>query len=470
MNLRVKILALAILASSTIWPLCRAAETGCGVPSAGNSVIAVTAPPKKKAATKKKSSPKSAKSAKPSKPATSADAKKQKKLTEQQLKKTRQQLKAAEAELTRNLRKVSKLESDIERSTANSARLKARIDSITAAAIIIKDSITANEAELQRLRGLYIRAVRSSRKNRREMNATTFLFSAETFRQAWRRMHYLEEFSSWRKRKTAEINDILKRLEIQRAALDEMKIKVQNLRRESLAEERRLRTDKTTLDATVGSLKGKQKELNSMLKRQQAQLQELDRQIERLIQKEIEEQRRREAEEARKRTATTDKNKKPDTPANAGNFEKAERTDAEKQSGNFAAQKGKLPSPLSHTYLVAQGFGIQKHRSIKTLEVNNPGVDLETATGATARAIYPGTVSAIFRHEGLGHVILIRHGEYLTVYANIATLKVAKGQKLKTGDIIGTVGASETTPNRGQLHFEIRHEREKINPMQWLKH
>jgi len=405
------------------------------------------------------------------KPRTSADAKKRKRQTQQQIKKTEKELKAAEAELNRNLRKVSKLENDIARSTANSARLKARIDSLSEAALLVKDSIAAGEAELQRLRGLYTRAVRSSRKNRREMNVTTFIFSAQTFRQARRRMNYLKEFSTWRKRKALEINEVIKSLEKQRAALEEMKIKVSNLRRESLAEERRLRADKAELSSAVGALKGKQKELNTMLSRQQSQLLELDREIERLIRKEIEEQQRREAEEARKRAAAeaaakaADKSDSSDKPAPA-----PAKPAKVNQSGNFAAQKGKLPSPLSHTYVIVQGFGIQKHHSVKTLEINNPGVDLETASGATARAVYPGVVSAVFRQDGLGHVVLIRHGEYLTVYANIATLKVAKGNKVKTGDVIGTVAQSDTNPDRGQLHFEIRHERQKINPMQWLKH
>lgn len=443
------------------------------------AAAAVAAAPKKK---KSKKQP-----AKKSK--TSADAKKRKKQTQQQIKKTKQELKEAEAELNRNLRKVSKLEGDIARSTANSARLRARIDSISAAALAVKDSIAANEAELQRLRDLYIRAVRSSRKNRREMNATTFIFSARTFRQARRRMNYLEEFSAWRKRKTGEINSVIKSLEEQRAALEEMKVKVRNLQREALAEERRLRADKTELSTAVGSLKGKKKELNAMLRRQQSQLLELDREIERLIRKEIEEQQRREAEEARKRAAEeaaakaaaakkksdlSDKSDRSDKTDKSGKSAQPAPAPAKQpkidQSGNFAAQKGKLPSPLSHTYVIVQGFGIQKHHSVKTLEINNPGVDLETASGATARAVYPGRVSAVFRQDGLGHVVLIRHGEYLTVYANIATIKVAKGDNVKTGDVIGTVAQSDTNPDRGQLHFEIRHERQKINPMQWLKH
>lgn len=436
-----------------------------GVPLYASVQTKKKTPAKKKTTAKPKS-----KSSKPAAPKTSADAKKRRKQTEQQMKKTAAELKAAEAELSRNLRQVTKLESEIERSTAVSALLKARIDSLDAAVREVKDSITAGKAELERLRGLYTRAVRSSRKNRREMSATTFIFSARTFRQAWRRMRYLEEFSNWRKRKTEEIGDVIESLEQQQSRLEQMKVKVQNLRREALTEERRLRRDRESLDKAVGNLRGKQKELNAMLKRQQATLQELDRQIERLIEKEIEEQRRREAEEARKRAAAeakADKSAQPERPAPAPKFTPG--ATASNSPGNFAAQKGKLPSPLSHTYVVVQGFGIQQHRSIKTLEFNNPGVDLETAAGATARAVYPGVVSAVFRQEGLGHVVLIRHGEYLTVYANIKSLRVTKGDKLKTGDIIGTVGAGDTNPDRAQLHFEIRREREKINPMQWLK-
>ncbi|MDE7335752.1 MAG: peptidoglycan DD-metalloendopeptidase family protein, partial [Muribaculaceae bacterium] len=202
-------------------------------------------------------------------------------------------------------------------------------------------------------------------------------------------------------------------------------------------------------------------------------LAKLDREIERLIQKEIEEERkRREAEERRKAAEGKNGGSKEQAsetakPKPASDF--VPGATAANSPGNFASQKGKLPSPLSHTYAVVQGFGVQQHRSIKTLEVNNPGVDLETAANATARAVYPGVVSAVFVQEGLGHVVLVRHGEYLTVYANIKNLRVGKGAKLKTGDAIGSVGPSDVDPSRGQLHFEIRREREKYNPMQWLK-
>lgn len=432
----------------------------------------------------------------PAKPRTSAEAQRQRKQAQQQMANTSRELTAAERSLSEKLRQIAALEENITRSQARSAALKHRLDSIGAKTKTISDSIAAGEAELQRLRDLYVRAVRSSRKNRREMNALTFIFSAETFRQAWRRMRYLEEYGEWRKRKAQQINDVVDELNKQKARLEELKRQTSALRSEALTEERRLRNDRAKLQDVAGSLKGKTRELNGLLKRQQSTLKSLDDEIERLIQQEEAERRRREAEEEARRKAEEAKRKaeeaaaaaaaaanpqKPsDKPAKADkpkpepapskqpDFKPVDAT-VPSLSGSFASQKGKLPSPLSHTYVIALGFGRQQHRSVSNLEVDNPGIDLESSKGATARAVFDGTVSAVFVQEGLGHVVLVRHGNYLTVYANVESLKVKKGDKVKTGDVIGTAGASDVNPSRSLLHFEIRKEREKLDPRQWLK-
>lgn len=397
----------------------------------------------------------------PSKPKTSAQAKKERKKTEQEIQKTSKQLKANEARITKNLREVSRLEGQIQRSEQTCSQLQLRIDSLTAKGRALRDSIKANEQELQRLRELYIRAVRSSRKNRREMSPTAFLFSAQTVRQAWRRMNYLEEFSKWRERKTREINTLIESLQTQKAELEDMRTKVIALRREAQAQQRKLQGDRKSLETAVGNLKGKQKELNKVLEKQKSRLTQLDREIERLIQAEIEAERRRQEQEKKKSASAK---KAESSPASKS----VDKKPAVKDTG-FASQRGALPSPLSAPYTVVQGFGVQQHRSIKGVEVNNPGVDLETAPNAVARAIYPGEVSAIFVQEGLGHVVLVRHGSYLTVYANVKSLRVSKGAKLQTGDAIGSVGLSDVDPAKGYLHFEIRREREKFNPLQWLR-
>ncbi len=427
-----------------------------------------------------------------SKPRTSTEARNRRQQTQKELTKTSRELTATERNLSEKLRRIASLEENIARSTARAAQLKLRIDSIEAEAVLVRDSIAKGEAELDCLRELYTRAVRSSRRNRREMNTLTFIFSAETFRQAWRRMRYLKQYGAWRKRKAAEITAMVNILNGRRAKLEELKRHTAALRTAALTEQRRLRNDRTKLEEVVGSLKGRTRELNILLRRQQSTLRSLDDEIERLIR--IEEEQRRREEEARRRREEEERRaaeaaaaaaaaadsrqtrtpapsgaKSPaKTPAKAPDF-KPSQTVTTSVSGSFAARKGNLPSPLSHTYVVALGFGRQQHRSVSNLEVNNPGIDLETALGATARAVFPGTVSAVFVQDGLGHVVLIRHGNYLTVYANIRTINVKKGDKLKTGDVIGVVGTSDVNPTRALLHFEIRNERQKLDPRLWLR-
>lgn len=438
--------------------------------------------------------PKKAASAKPK---TSVDAKNQRKKAEQEMKQTSKKITMTDAQIKQHLGKINTLQQQITRSEANAALLQQRLDSIAARTALVQDSIKANEKELARLRQLYTTAVRSSRRNRREMNTLTFIFSANNFRQAYRRMRYLEQYSAWRKRKAEQISAVVTELTAQKASLAEMANHTTSLRRQEAEEQRLLKASRDSVNTSVKALEGQKKQLNSMLETQKQTIKKLDNEIQRLIEKEIEEQRRREAEEARKRAeeakrqaeeaarkaadaAAKDKDsgkstqpKKPaETPATKAKEPdfKPDGQTISQATGEFASRKGSLPSPLSHTYVVARPFGVQPHKTHTHVEVNNPGLDLETALGATARAVHPGYVSAVFVQDGFGHVVLVRHGSYLTVYANVKTINVKKGDKLKAGDIIGTVAPSEFNPNRGMLHFEIRREREKFDPYQWLKH
>ena len=101
--------------------------------------------------------------------------------------------------------------------------------------------------------------------------------------------------------------------------------------------------------------------------------------------------------------------------------------------------------------------------------MQNNGIDFETEPGASARAVHEGTVSMIIVMEGYHNVVLVRHGEYLTVYAGLSDLAVRKGQHLNAGDRIGTVFVDSSDDNRTRLHFEVRHEKEKLDPAQWLR-
>ncbi len=411
------------------------------------------------------------------KPRTSSDAMRQKQQTERQQARTAGELKATEAELTAQLRRVTALETQIAETSGRIDSLNCRLDSIQTQSAAVADSIAANEAELNRLRQLYITAVRSARKNRRQTNPLTFIFASRNFRQAFRRMRYLDEISTWRSNKARQINEINDALDHERRQLELMGRQTSALRSQALDEARRLKADRAELQSTVSALKGKQKQLDAMLRKQQKTLNDLDREIDRLIEQEAAEQRRREAaerkkreEEARKRENSRKTGSAATSPANPGfKPQPGGNSGGGQVAGGFADQKGQLPSPLSHTYVVAQGFGVQSHRSVKTLQIKNSGIDLETARNATARAVYPGEVTGVFMQSGLNYVVLIRHGEYITVYANLESISVHKGSKVKAGDVIGNLAPSPVSPERGQLHFEIRHERSKLDPTMWLK-
>lgn len=416
------------------------------------------------------------------KPRTSGDAQRQKEKTEKQYAKTEKNLKKTEQELRQKLGKVASLESDIDTASKRIKVLKRQLDSISALKVGVEDSIAINEAHLESLRNAYVKAVRSSRKYRRELSGLTFIFSADNFRQASHRVTYLREFSNWRQRKSEEIKALNAQLQVRRNVLISLHRQADSLRVAAEAQENQLQANRKELSKAVGSLKGKKSQLNKMLREQQRTLTQLDREIERLIlkeaeerkRKEEEERKRREAEERRRREEQKKSQQDSDKPSASApsepEFKPVDPAEANKPaSSKFAACKGKLPSPLSHTYVVAQGFGVQQHRSIKTLKVNNTGVDLETAPGATARAVFEGEITGVFMQKGLNYVVLVRHDEYLTVYANLQDLKVKKGDKVKTGDALGTVAASPVNPDRSQLHFEIRREREKFDPTLWLK-
>jgi septal ring factor EnvC (AmiA/AmiB activator) len=441
---------------------------------------------------------------------TSADVRKQRQQTEQQIAKTSRQLTMTEGQIKDRLNRVGKLEHSIAGTQVEVTRLQARLDSINSITAAVRDSIAAREQELARLRSLYATAVRASRRSRREMNTISFLFSSESFNQAYRRMRYLEEYSAWRRRKTDEIRGAVAELQSQKDRLTELQSQTSALRSSALAEQRRLRANRDSVNVIVNSLRGQQKELNTLLKKQEKTLRSLDDEISRLIVKEEQERKareeqerkRKEAEAAKKRAAEAEAARKAaeasaaKSAATAQTKSKGKSTDKSAapaqtstkaatpaptptptpaissgsvSAGNFGAQRGRLPSPLSHTHVVARRFGVQRHATLSKIEVDNPGVDLETSLAATARAIYPGVVSAVFVQDGYEHVVLIRHGDYLTVYANIKNLSVKKGDNVRAGTIIGTLGPSDSNPSRGLLHFEIRREREKFDPLLWLK-
>ncbi|MDE6573748.1 MAG: M23 family metallopeptidase, partial [Muribaculaceae bacterium] len=114
-------------------------------------------------------------------------------------------------------------------------------------------------------------------------------------------------------------------------------------------------------------------------------------------------------------------------------------------------------------------FGRHSHEEYSKVEIQNNGLDFEAEAGANACSVFPGTVSMVIVMEGYRNVVLIRHGEYLTVYAGLETLNVRKGQQVEAGTVLGRMVTEQSDSSKSRLHFEIRHEKQKLNPAEWLR-
>ena len=272
------------------------------------------------------------------------------------------------------------------------------------------------------------------------------------------------------------------------------------------AEKKKLETEEQQHSAQVKTLQGKQQLLAQDLSKQQRKVEDLDRKIQAQVEAEIlaaqrraaEQQRRREEalrrrEEARRRQAqraeatpppttrsTRDKSTPPPPPLPPAEDAPEERRaatpggyamDANERAlaSSFEQNKGRLPAPIRGSYSILRTFGVHQHSEHSRVQVNSSGVDFGLKGDSRAYAVFSGVVSRVFLIPGYGTAVILRHGNYLTVYANLSSVAVSTGSRVSTGQSIGSVGASPDGSSGRLLHFQLWHERTKLNPLAWIK-
>lgn len=394
----------------------------------------------------------------------------------QKIERTRRELTENEKQTQRELRGLQALEGEIRVHETEVSRLSAQAADLQRRSKALGDSIEANEARLKVLRESYARAVRSMRRQRQLAGDASFIFSSSSFSQARSRMRYLKELSSWQTGKTVEIDEATQQLALRRARLDtlgrELRLSLDSLGRVRQA----LGERKHQADAVVGSLRRQGRNLKRVISEQQRLVKKLDDELNRIIEAEAraaaEARRKAEAEARRsaqneKETAAKPVQNQSEKPKDRPAPRQPEQVD--RLTAPFEQCKGRLPWPLDRQATVASTFGRHTHETLERVTVQNNGVDFETVPGASARAVYDGTVSMIIVMEGYQNVVLVRHGQYLTVYAGLHELRVRKGDKVKGGQLLGTLFSDPADDNRTRLHFEVRREKDKLDPMQWLR-
>jgi septal ring factor EnvC (AmiA/AmiB activator) len=221
-------------------------------------------------------------------------------------------------------------------------------------------------------------------------------------------------------------------------------------------------------DQLLKTLSADETRLRNDLQQKQAAREKLNRAIEAVIEEEV----RRKVEEARKPASPSTPSKRADKPAAAtskpeGTENPADFAPEDAMSADFKRKMGKLPWPVNDGF-ISKGFGRQKHPTIKNIEINNNGIDIRTDEGAEVAAVYEGKVSMVRYMPGTEYTILLQHGNYYTVYSNLSETTLNEGDVVRANQPIGRVSTSPIT-GASELHFELWHQKQRLNPASWIK-
>ncbi len=318
---------------------------------------------------------------------------------------------------------------------------------------IIKDEIFAKLIELNRmleeiekLKDEYSQMIFCAYKNRNFYRRMLYIVAADDFNQAYKRLNYFRQYATQRKKQLELIQksekDYIEKIKNLEQKIGENEILLAELENEMLF----LNEEKTLKKEIIFNLSEKENELAESQNTYQKNANELKIRIENII-----------AEELRKTDNKPDKKNKS----------LMSLTPEEKElSATFSSNQGKLPWP-SERGIILSSFGEHEHPDLKGIKIRNNGINIITLKGASARAVFEGDVTRVISMPNFNNVVIIRHGEFLTVYSNLDKIFVKKGYKVRTKQEIGTIYTDEEN-SKTILHFEIWKGKTLLDPEIWL--
>lgn len=327
------------------------------------------------------------------------------------------------------------------------------------------------QRELKEKKKKYEASVQFLYKNRSIEEKLMFIFSADNLAQTYRRLRYIREYATYQRLQGEEIVRKQQQVKAKRSEMTQVKTAKENLLKIREQEKEKLEAQEKEQRILINNLKKKQQSLQSEIAKKKREANKLNARIDRLIAEEIEKARRQAEEEARKEAAARQKaaNKAAEKVKDkAAPLEKYTLNKADRQlSGSFATNRGKLPIPITGPYIITSHYGQYAVAGLRNVKLDNKGIDIQGKPGAKARAIFDGKVATVFKLNGLFNV-LVRHGAYISVYCNLSSANVKSGDTVTTRQILGTVFSDGSDSGRTVLHFQLRKEKEKLNPEPWL--
>lgn len=333
------------------------------------------------------------------------------------------------------------------------------------------DSLGTQISELQQLedrnKKSYARSLRSLQRQKNKSDRILFVLSSQSFDQGVRRIRFVSQYAEAHKKATLELRQTQETLRNKQDEIASVKRGKSDLLVLREREKNQLQQQAQAKQSEIQSLSGQQKKLEAQLRKKQKQAKALDDKIQRQIALEVEaaEKRNKQRTESQPEKKSNRRNPSTPTATKKGYSMNAEELNLAK---TFAANRGKLPPPVNSRYSVHSHFGINQHASLSQVRTNNAGVDLAVSAGTSAVAVFEGVVTSVFVVPGFNTSVILRHGNYLTVYSNLVQVSVAKGQKVSTGQKLGIVALDDDS-GKYILKFQVWHERQKVNPEQWIR-
>jgi murein hydrolase activator len=382
---------------------------------------------------------------------------KKKKQLEEEIQYTNSLLEETRESKQTSLRRVQLLTSQIRKREKLIKTINDQLNEVDITIAVQNVQIGRLSKELDRQRAEYARLIYSAYKNLDGHSRLMFVFSSKDFNQAYQRIKYLQQYTEYRRRQAEQIQRTRRTLQTKQQELESTRVEKLQLAQSQVSQKTKLEKEKTEKDQAVQNLTQKEKQLVATLAAKQKAAQNLQSEIQKLIAEEI-----RKSEERAKKTPAKAGGVKKEAPKNGLLL-----TPVEKElSNSFATNKGRLPWPTEKGVITGT-FGEHAHPVLKYVKVKNNGVDITTQKGAPIRAVFNGKVSRIMNLPGSNKVVIIRHGDYLSVYSNLGDVVIRDGQEVVTKQIIGHVMANPEDP-KSELHFELWLGKTLQDPQEWL--
>lgn len=317
------------------------------------------------------------------------------------------------------------------------------------------NQINRLSSELENLREEYAQMIYTSYKLNQGVNLITFIFTSATFKQFYMRLKYLKQYSDARKKQVEQMEKVSRELTEKQAQLEKQEAGQLAVLAQEEAQRKELSALKQEQQQLVNSLSQKEEALKQEIAATRKQQEELNRVIKRVIEEEIRLAKAREEKESGKSGEAPAARNLPATPS----------TSASALSASFASNRGNIPWPVE-TGFISKKYGTFPHPTLKGITETNDGVDIQTNNNAPVKAVFAGIVTKITTVPGMGGTIIIKHGEFYTMYSRLKTIAVKSGQEVSTSTVIGTVYTD--SDGLSELHFQTWKGLQVMDPSIWL--